>query len=447
MSELHQVFARRRHLPRLARVTWHGVWILFVLLAGAVALAAQFVDLQEPFGHSPAKSAPSETQAWLRRLGKGPVYRIDILYRHSEDGVLYYCQTLISPDQPDTGRIPGFGLNARGQPILPPDPGYARVQTLAVAGQPKTEPALAETTRHLGVSLRADDGEQGQAMIRVSDIATGMPLPAKAGESQVAFFAHALFRIEMLSARQVAAVVPLRQDATAYRQRTAALRQELFSTHQDALTADGALPDAVRVFPEASLINRLRKGLADWIDEPADMRGFPHPLCGALAAVSVPADFDLFHRLVRRWPEYRPHASEPIFIMLKRHGGREAVPLLRDLLEDEAIAELAPNVVLLRRLDRSVPAPTHGDRMLQRWIEAFGLKPGDFGFRLAQARLLEQANRYPFEPRELQTLQRAVRDGRGDWLLLGERDRRRAVALALEQIRAYDKPAGAAGEP
>jgi hypothetical protein len=180
---------------------------------------------------------------------------------------------------------------------------------------------LAEATSHIGVSLRRNDAGAGNMMIRTSDVATSMKVPEKAGSVSVAYFGSAVFRVERLSAEALRAAHPLCQDRAYIRDRTAALRRELLTTHRAALESERALCSAVEVLRDRALVSRVRQSLSRWIDRaPAEVegKGFPHDLADALARVGGLEDIALFHRLARRHPSYASHTVYPYLLLLRR---------------------------------------------------------------------------------------------------------------------------------
>src|SRR5438046_2095644 len=97
-----------------------------------------------------------DRQAFLKRLGDGPVYQVDILYRSTDGGRLYLCQTLLSAKRPRAKMgIPALGLDDKGKAIPVPDARYVqivRAQQNVASKNDKTVPIYppARPTRYLG---------------------------------------------------------------------------------------------------------------------------------------------------------------------------------------------------------------------------------------------------------------------------------------------------------
>src|SRR5207253_1286093 len=151
-----------------------------------------------------------------------------------------------------------------------------------------------------------------------------------------------------------------------FRERAAAIRRELLTTHRGAWTDSrhGTI-ELARLFPEPDLIEPVRKILTDWIDkDPAAVagKGWPGDAAAALAHLGTAKDFALFHRLVRRHPDYAQFAITPTLHLVKRVGGRDAGPLVADLLKlRDPFTTGSECAKLLRRLAPNVPEPTYGD--------------------------------------------------------------------------------------
>src|SRR5260370_3567894 len=113
--------------------------------------------------HPSDQKAVQAWQDWFKKLGQGPIYQVDILFRYQEDGRLYVLQTFLSPAQPRSypKGLSGLGLDDKGRVLAPPTPGQdrrrmARTDDKIGNGTSKPEkplPPLAETTRYLGVRI------------------------------------------------------------------------------------------------------------------------------------------------------------------------------------------------------------------------------------------------------------------------------------------------------
>jgi hypothetical protein len=403
----------------------------FFLFAGLLLSAparglAQFhdetKDLRKP---ADEKSAGSQVDdAWrarLKELGKGPVYRAEILFRGGDDR-LYLAETLFSPDLPQP-RMMGFGLNEKADAVPPPDPGYQRVQE-AVREKLIDEPAsfpLAWSFRYYGVSLR-DIGTAHHG-----DVATRLNIPGESGGIAYTLYSGA-FRVERLSPEQVAAARPLRRDPKYFRDRTAAIRKELLTTHREAwANSQHGKVEVARLFREPHLIADVRRILTDWIErDPAAVagKGWPGDASEALAHLGRAADFDVFHRLVRRHPAHARFVITPTLHLVQRVGGHDAGPLISDLLKlKDPFTTGSESAKLLRQLAPDVPEPTYGDYTVMTVAEKLGRKPTDFGMKLAPELLKVSAQSHS-----------------EDWVFATAADRRAGIAAALKWATEYQPP-------
>jgi hypothetical protein len=403
---------------------------LLLLFATSAPLHAQFGGEREKKGIRRDQEEKA-WHDWLGGLGAGPVYRVEILYRHDE--LLYLCQGYLSPARPLTGNIQGFGLDAGGKPVPAPNPGYALSKpTLEVSSKTVDYP-LAPTTRYLGVALR--DGGPGQATIHSSDLATTVPLPAVPGEVKAVFFRAAAFRLEALGPEQVKVSRPLRQDPTYFRARTDFLQKELLAQRGAITQSEATLSSAARVLRHPDILRRLRNALTAWIDktpQEVDGKGFPHEICRALADAGDRDDFYYFHRLVLRHPGHGGSVHAPVLRLVMRKGTKDAMPLLKDLLESP-VPQREPEryVKTLRGLDPTVPVPTEGDAFLAALAARFKFDPKEYGLCPAQERLLELSGKLTRPQRqELEQGSQPVQ-----WLVLSEAERRRGRDDALVRIR------------
>lgn len=90
----------------------------------------------------------------------------------------------------------------------------------------------------------------------------------------------------------------------------------------------------------------------------------------------------------------------------------------------------------LLHLDPTVPKPTDADDLLLTMTRMFKLNPADFGLRLAEARLLELADRHAFTPAELANLRLRVKNTSGTWLMMRDADRQPGYAAAVKWLAA-----------
>src|SRR5262249_22955053 len=121
-------------------------------------------DQKDPFGIQAERKA---WDAYLKSLGPGPVYRVEVLYRNRGDGRLYYLRTLVSATKPGGGYgMFGLGVDEQGRPLPPPNPGYVRLERAEAKVETVVDqlppPPLAEKTRLLGASLDKEDVKAGQ---------------------------------------------------------------------------------------------------------------------------------------------------------------------------------------------------------------------------------------------------------------------------------------------
>ena len=388
----------------------------------------------------------SSWEEYRERLGHGPVYQVEALHRPYETGILYYCRALISRDAP-APIMQGFGIDRDGKCVPPPKPGL-EADRARVVGEGKTALPLALPTGLVGVWLERTRAGNEELHTGVSCLVTTMRLPEKAGQVETAFH-QGLFRVERLTAAQVARAQPLRQDAAFFRDRVAAIQKEVVAAHRARpLRLEHELAEAAALFREPAFVEAVRAGLARWIERtPAEVagKGFPNSLAFALAQCGEAKDFQLFHRLVRRHPAHASYVTFDTLVLMRRVGGAQAVPLVADLLKDASPSEaVQPAEELVRRLDATVPRPTHADGFLKAMTSLFHLDPADFGLRMAESRLLELADRHPFPPPELELLRLRVKNNSGTWTMLAEADRKPGYAAALKWVagRKGEEPGG-----
>ena len=373
---------------------------------------------------------------WLKKLGTGPVYRVEVLFRGARDGRLYLAETLLSSKVPHS-RMMGFGLNGNGEPFPPPDPGYQPTREALVDVADKTDNAshpLAWKFHDYGASLR--DG--GSA--RHSDLDTNLNLPREAGKVRYTLH-NGAFRVERLSVEQLTKAQPLRRDPKYFRNRTAAILTELLTSYRkDWSKSEHGVVQIARLFPEPDLIADVRKLLTDWIDRaPAEVvgKGWPHALVHAIADVGTAKDFALLHRLARRHPKYASFTITHAIRLVQRVGGRDAGPLVADLLAlTERFSTGSECAKWLRRVATQVPEPTYGDYTVMTIAGTFGRKPTDFGMMFAREIVLDQLGQAPLASREKELAREAAAHPE-DWVFPTAAARKAGIAAALKWVTEY----------
>jgi hypothetical protein len=378
-------------------------------------------------------------EAWVSKLGDGPIYRVEVLFRDSYDERLYFFQHYVSPALP-SGRLPGFGLDEQGKAVLPYIPGEERrVQELV--DNKRTTPPLAKTSPYIGVDVYRKKDQVVNADITVGDRGHHQLLPAKLGEVEVLFFARAVFRIENVPAGDVLKAEPLRQDPNYFREHTEALKREILKTQRDNLAqSENVLIDAAYVFREPELIDGVREAFDRWIALPPKdfaTRSFPTHLAYCLAAVGDGRDFEAFRRLQRRHPNRADCQTWAVLGLVKRVGTGKAMPLLEEMLTNPFPYDSAPTIEVLRELDPKIPAFTKGDLFLVETIKTFNLKPMCYELTSAEKKLAAVQKTQPLT--QGQILKLAQCNG-SDYLFLTEADRRAGVELVLDWYKQYQPP-------
>jgi len=395
---------------------------IFALMSASIT-PAQFDDTETKDAEKTGDAKAGESRegdawrAWLKKLGAGPVYRAEVLFRSEER--LFLAEALISPNIPQP-RMMGLGLNDNGEAIPPPDPGIQQIQDqIREIRSDKPDPhPLAWKFRYYGVSLR--DG----ATAHHSDLATRLNLPREAGAAVYTLHGGA-FRIEQMSPELLANAQPLRRDPKYFRERAAAIRRELLTTHRGNWSGSqhGAI-EIARLFPEPELIETVRRMIVEWTDkDPAEVagKGWPGDASDALAHLGTAKDFAVFHRLVRRHPAHARFAITPTLELVKRVGGRDARPLIADLLQiPDPFSTGSECARLLGRLAPDVPAPTYGDYAVMIVAEKLGRKPPDFGMKFAPDLLKVKSTAHS-----------------EDWVFPSSAERKKGTAAALKWATEY----------
>jgi hypothetical protein len=384
-------------------------------------------------------------EARLQRLGDGPIYFAEVLFREHGTRRLFLLQTVLSPAVPPSRGMPGMGLDERGQVQPPPNPGHVRLrraQSVVVrAGEKPPPPPLAETTYYIGLGL-GTGGRSQSIDLHVSDLGTGMSPPKNIGDVTVQCFQSAIFRLERLSPDQAKKLPPLREDAEYFRRRTAALQKELLSTHrQTLLESEHSLSIAAAVLQEPALLHEVRTRLRAWAaktPQEVDGKGWPRYLAATLAEHGEPKDAKELHHVIQRHPAHGWQLCWNVFDMIERHGTRDAMPLLRSLLENSHPHRGGGLAFeMLHKLDRSVPQTTVGDACLLELCYRFKLQPAQYGFQRVHPRLKELMPRNQLaDPKIAEQLKNST-----EWIMMSEGDRHRGVQAALTWLRKYTPPA------
>jgi len=406
--------------------------LVLIVLGGMADVRAQFGPGDEERTTGNEQKA---WQAWLKALGTGPVYRVEVLFRHEEDGRLYYLRTLVSAKQP-TGRMFGLGVNEKGKPIPAPNPGYVReLQELSSDGLAP----LAETTRWYGVSLdRAYVTRLGELSIRQSDTASGMDLPTKPSAGAVGFH-HGIFVVELLAAEQLAKEEPLRQDVPHFRQRTKELSQMLLTTHRASLLKhDHALANGIDITRDSKLLDEAHRRLQPWIDSPLKGNGFPSGLTRAVLSNGDERDVALSTRLLQKHSHLALSFLGDTLYLAKRTGGARVMPLWTPIVNDNKAGDEYNFVRLVRKLTPTVPAPTRGDVAVIIMVRRFDLRAADFHLTMAQDVLLANAAQAKLTPSEKENclLVREI-PSTAQYYFATEADRKRGREAALKWMAGY----------
>lgn len=398
----------------------------------------------DPFG---TKAEEKAWRAWVESLGRERVYQVEILWRWTEDNRLYYLRTLVSPKEPRGGVLMGLGLDQKGKPVPPPDPGYQRIVSVRQVVSSKNEmppPPLALSTRYVGARLSDKTATPTFLQIHSSDVGTGVPLPPKPGDVRIAFFGTAAFRIEWLTPAQLDSLQPVRQDPVFYRKRTAELHHELITTHKALLLEQRNLELALRVLQEPFLIEAVRQRLTAWIEQPPDKEKDALKiwrLPDALADFGTDEDFALLQKLADCDPERFQSLLWPALRLAKRSGAAKGLPLLTKLFEDPRCERPRDVFVKLRQLEPALADLTFGDLAVIEFTRTFQLDPLDFHLRLAESRLLEHSGKHPLSKDLLQQVHLALRNPTyGHWMYYTAEARRQGLAKALAWLRSYRVP-------
>jgi hypothetical protein len=386
-------------------------------------------------------------EAYVKKLGDGPIYRVEVLYRGPGADHITYCRHYVSTAIPSPHGLFGYGVNARGEVVPPGDPGHEPMKAALEArkvgkNDEPPPPPLATRTRYVGGSLHDNGSYPGTAWIHSSDHGAYVPLPKKSGEPELMFFGSALFRLELVTPQDVLKAGPLRQDAKLCRERTAALRREIISTGRErSKEYPRDVVHAAYLFRDAELIGGVRQMLDDWIARPpAEVVGqqFPTYLADCLGDLGDERDLAAFHRLTKRHPDHAVDLHRPTLDLLARVGTVRAMPLVEDLLNGPLRRGGDGRMQVLRELAPTIPEFTDGDLFLIETVRRFQLKPGCFELRSAQQTLDALQRKQPLTPAQ----QRHLRTCHlSDHVFLTEAARRRGVEMALDWFKEYQPPA------
>jgi hypothetical protein len=399
-------------------------------------------------GEDDARRERQLWEAYVKKLGDGPIYRVEVLYRGGPGADhLTYCRHYVSPAIPTPHGLFGLGVNAKGEVTPPADPGHEPVKAALEArklgkNDEPPPPPLATRTRYVGVTLDRKDVKPGTAVIHTSDVGKYAPLPTKLGEPELVLFDQTLFRLELVTAEDVLRVGPLRQDAKLFRARTDALRREVLAPIRGDLLQRGRdLIEAAYVFRDPILIEALRALLDDWIALPPERfvhQTFPSGLVDCLAELGDEQDFVAFRRLKEDRPRYARGLGRATLRLVERVGAVKAMPLIEDLLNDPTPLHGDGWINLLRELDPRIPAFTEGDLFLTETVRHFRLKATCYELRPVQPTLDALQKKKALTPdQELKPITCHL----SEHVFLSEAARREGVELVLDWFKQYQPPA------
>jgi hypothetical protein len=392
-------------------------------------------------GENEARREQQLWEAYVKKLGDGPIYRVEVMYRAGRDETITYVRHYVSPTVPRSQNLFGLAVDAKGKVLPPADPQREPVKEALEVGKNTSQP-LAKRTRHVGIELDGPDVKAGHAAVRINDVASHIPVPKKRGEVEFLFFDRAMFRLELVEAEDVLKAGPLRQDAKFYLERTEALRREVHTTGQKRFTADQReLIAATYLFRDPELIDGVRKVLDEWIARPPQevrQQAFPRYVAYCLAELGDERDFAAFHRMMNRHPEHVEDVFYPTLDLVKRVGAAKAIPLVTDLLNNPNPCPGDAKVDLIRKVKPGVPVPTEGDAFLIVTVGHFNLKPMCYELHSVMGTLETLEKKHALT--EAQKLEVSLLCGIGS-IFLTEADRRRSVEYALDWFKQYEPPA------
>jgi hypothetical protein len=396
-------------------------------------------------GEDDARREQELWEAYVKKLGDGPIYRVEVLYRAPGAGHLTYCRHYVSAALPTPRGLFGLSINGKGEVTPPADPGKEAVKVtpeLRKVGKGDEPLPLAPRTRHVGITLDGREAKPGTAVIYIGDQGTPVPLPKKLGAAEIAFFDRALFRLELVNADEVFKAGPLRQDAKLFRDRTDALHSEALSVGRERFKQKRQeLTQAAYLFRDPELIATVRKLLDDWIARPpAEVSGqvFPRYLAYCLAELGDERDFAAFHRMAKRHPDHADDLIYPTLNLVERVGAAKALPVLEDLLKNPVRRGEDGRIEVLRELDPTIPERTDGDRFLEQAVRHFRLKATCYGLCPVEQTLNALQKTRPLTPAQQLKLAQCYESA---YLFRTEAARRQGVELVLDWFKQYQPPA------
>jgi hypothetical protein len=425
----------------------HLLLILALLLAPlaiapACCAGVFYEDEKEKKAKDDGKAREQEEwEAYVKKLGKGPIYRVEVLFRDYNDGTrLNYCRDYVSPDIRSPNGLFGLALDENGKVVPARDLDRRAAKEPLRTEVSKDSKPLALRTRYVWITLNNTTPENANACIFVTQSGRRMPMPKKLGDVEVRFSKRAVFRVELVSAEDVLKLGPLRQDAQYFHDRTDALKQDILKTHRKQIDeSESSLAEAAHVFRDAELIDAVRGALDRCIElKPADFRerSFPSQLTSCLAALGDEREVATFQRLAQRHTECTPSLIWPALNLTKRVGGAKTLPLLEELARNPTAA-YDTRQQIVRQLDPKLPQPTHGDVFVVEVVRLFQLKPDCFGL-VSTERRLDQVLRGQPRPPGWEDLCHA---SGSDYLFLTEGDRKRNIETLLEWLKDHQPPA------
>jgi hypothetical protein len=438
--------------------TWVTSLALVLLLLASPGRADVF---DEPDGREPKKAdakdrgdgadaARHEQELWeahVKKLGDGPVYRVEVLYRGGPGADhLTYCRHYVSAAIPTPHGLFGFGVNAKGEAVPPADPGRQAVtpalEARKVGENDKPLPPLATRTRHFGITLEYKDSRPGEAAICNGDLCNFIALPTRPGEPKLRFSGRALFRLELVTAEGVLNAGPLRQDVRGFRERIDVLRRDVLATNRLTFLAGDRdeLVKAAYLFREAEVLAAVRKMLDDWLAQPVALgedltTGY---VTDCLAELGDERDFAAFHRLKKDRPMHAWDLGRSTLKLVERVGAAKAMPLIGDLLNNPTSLNADGRINVLRELDPRIPPFTEGDLFLTETVRHFRLKATCYEMRPARQTLDALQKKKPLTPEQEQKLESCHLS---EHVFLSEGARRQGVELVLDWFKQYQPPA------
>jgi hypothetical protein len=430
-----------------------GIPLLTILLACPSLCRADIFDedAEQPKDRPHLASAEAERKrdnelwaAYVKKLGKGPIYRVEVLFRGAgKDDHLYYCRHFISPDMPTPRGLFCIGVDDNGKLTPPYNPGQQEIKEANVElkrGSEAPLPPLARRSRHVGISLNSRDTKPESALVHISDLAVYMALPRKRGDVEYGLNLQSAFRLELVSAEHVLKAGPLRQDSTYFRERTTTLKQEQFTKYRDRFAEfDHEVLEMAYLFRDPELVAAVRKWLEDWLTRPEVTRktAFPCHLLHCLANLGDERDFSAFQRLSKKRPGSAHNLTGYVLTLVERVGAAKAMSLLEDLVTNR-IQRTGGRIPILRLLDPKIPERTMGDEFIREIVERFKLKPHCYSLYATQQKFELLTQNRSLTDDELKHWQDS---GGPPYLFLSEADRKQGIELVLDFFKQYQPPA------